>query len=209
MNRLPLLPTLIVAAAVAAMIGLGVWQLQRAEWKEGLIAEYKAAAQLPPLDLDPLLESGSGGTATLPPLAFRRVTVTCQARQLAPQLRGGRSRDGAGGYSYFLPCRPGSDGLAGRLFVNAGWSAMPHEELRLSALGPTSGRLGAVEGDRIVLTRAEAPEPLLPSAESGIENISNNHFLYALQWFFFAAAAALIYGLALRRRGRETLPPKP
>jgi cytochrome oxidase assembly protein ShyY1 len=28
-RRLPVLPTIIVAAAVALMIGLGIWQLQR------------------------------------------------------------------------------------------------------------------------------------------------------------------------------------
>ena len=39
MRRLPILPTIIVAAAVAVMIGLGIWQLQRAEWKNRLIAE--------------------------------------------------------------------------------------------------------------------------------------------------------------------------
>ena len=31
MRRLPLIPTLVVAAAVATMIWLGIWQLQRAE----------------------------------------------------------------------------------------------------------------------------------------------------------------------------------
>ncbi|HEX6072551.1 MAG TPA: SURF1 family cytochrome oxidase biogenesis protein, partial [Sphingomicrobium sp.] len=35
-RRLPVIPTIVVAAAVAAMIGLGIWQLQRAHWKEGL-----------------------------------------------------------------------------------------------------------------------------------------------------------------------------
>ena len=40
MRRLPLLPTLVVAGAVAVMIGLGIWQLQRAAWKERLLAEY-------------------------------------------------------------------------------------------------------------------------------------------------------------------------
>src|SRR3546814_3746398 len=32
--RLPILPTLVVAAAVAVMIGLGFWQLERKAWKE-------------------------------------------------------------------------------------------------------------------------------------------------------------------------------
>ena len=38
MRRLPVLPTLVVAAAVVVMIGLGIWQLQRAAWKERLVS---------------------------------------------------------------------------------------------------------------------------------------------------------------------------
>ena len=48
-RRLPIIPTIIVLAAVATMIGLGVWQLQRAKWKEGLLAQYAKAEQLPPI----------------------------------------------------------------------------------------------------------------------------------------------------------------
>ena len=42
-RRVPVLATLIVAAAIATMIALGVWQLRRAEWKDALIARYQAA----------------------------------------------------------------------------------------------------------------------------------------------------------------------
>ena len=45
--RLPLIPTLFVAAAVATMIGLGIWQLQRAAWKEALLADYGRGVALP------------------------------------------------------------------------------------------------------------------------------------------------------------------
>ena len=48
-RRLPVIPTIIVAAAVAVMIGLGVWQLQRAGWKERLLARYARAETLPPI----------------------------------------------------------------------------------------------------------------------------------------------------------------
>lgn len=203
MRRLPIVPTMLVVAAVAVMIGLGIWQLQRAQWKERLLAEYAAAASLPPLDLDPLLESDS---ASLPPLAFRKVLVTCGARDQKPDLRGGRSASGVGGYAYFIPCRPGADGLAGRLAVNTGWSAMPNSDLRLSRVGLTAGRLGSVDQERIILTSATPAPPLEPSAPPGPETISNNHLAYAFQWFFFAAAAAIIYVLALRRRRSQDLP---
>lgn len=202
MKRLPILATLIVFAAVATMIGLGIWQLQRAAWKERLLAEYAAAASMPALDLDPLLDNDP---ADLPPLAFRRVLVTCHARDAEPDLRGGRRRDGdAGGYSYFVPCRPGAEGLAGRLRVNAGWTPLPDDRLRLSLDGLVAGTLGAVETDGpITLTASRATPPLAPSAPPSIDDIPNNHMAYAWQWFFFAAVALLIYLLALRRRGRE------
>jgi cytochrome oxidase assembly protein ShyY1 len=36
-----------------------------------------------------------------------------------------------------------------------------------------------------------------------LDSIPNNHRFYALQWFFFAATAVLIYVLALRRKRDE------
>ncbi|WP_284734653.1 SURF1 family cytochrome oxidase biogenesis protein [Sphingosinicella terrae] len=202
MRRLPIVPTLIVLAAVVTMIGLGLWQLQRAAWKDRLLAEYAAAASLPALDLDPLIASGR---ADLPPLAFRRVLVTCRARDSEPTLRGGRAREAApgsgGGYAYFVACRPGADGLAGRLLVNAGWSPMPDDARRLTLDRIVAGTLGPAEPGRpIVLTAATAAPGLAASAAPTIDDIPNNHLFYAFQWFFFAAAAAVIYGIALRRR---------
>lgn len=207
MRRLPILPTLIVAAAVATMIGLGIWQLHRAQWKERLLGEYGAAAGLPALDLDPLLARGGPP----PPLAFRRVLVTCHARDVRPDLHGGRSRaNGQGGYSYFVPCRPGAAGLAGRLIVNAGWTPLPDNDRRLTVDGLVAGQLGPAEADGpITLTAAIATPPLAPSQPLSIEDIPNNHLSYAFQWFFFAAVAAVIYVLALRRHRPGELPPAP
>jgi surfeit locus 1 family protein len=206
MRRLPIIPTIVVAAAVAAMVGLGIWQLQRAQWKERLLADYARAQALPALDLDPLLD----GRGPVPPLAFRRALVSCRARDVAPQVRTGRSAGDAVGQVYLVPCRPGAEGLAGRLMINAGWAPRFDAASRLTLSGIVAGHLGAVAGDGpIVLTAATAAAPLAPSQPAGIENIPNNHRLYALQWFFFAAAAAIIYWLALRRRNAPKLPPEP
>jgi surfeit locus 1 family protein len=206
MRRLPLLPTLVVALAVAAMIGLGIWQLQRAQWKERLLAQYAAAASMPAVDLDPLLD----GHAALPPLSFRRALVTCHAADQAPDVRAGRGAGDVPGQAYYVACRPGAAGLAGRIRVNAGWAPRPDAVRRLSLDGLVAGRLGAVGEDRPVkLTAATAVPPLAPSQPPGLDTIPNNHRLYALQWFFFAAAALVIYLLALRGRRRRTLPPEP
>ena len=198
MKRAPIFSTLVVTAAVVTMLGLGVWQWQRAKWKERLLTEYSRAAALPALDLDPLL---ARGVDSLPPLAFRRVLVTCRVHDVEPDLRGGRSREEVGGYSYFVPCRPGAGGLGGRLRVNAGWTRLPDDGQRVTLDGLIAGTLGAVEpGEPITLTSAAAPAPLVPSAPPSIDDIPNNHLFYAFQWFFFAAAALVIYALALRRR---------
>ncbi len=39
------------AASLALLIGLGVWQLQRLEWKQGLIAQIEARAHAEPVTL--------------------------------------------------------------------------------------------------------------------------------------------------------------
>jgi cytochrome oxidase assembly protein ShyY1 len=204
MRRLPIIATIIVAAAVAVMIGLGIWQLQRAAWKDRMLADLAAAQALPPVDLDAALAAGE-----TPPVAFRRARVTCAAREVTAAPRAGRSRRGATGYSYFIPCRPGAGGLAGRLQINAGWSQAPNSLLRLNAEGPVEGRIGTAEAEGpIILTADAAIGPLEPSAAPSVDDIPNNHLAYAFQWFFFAATAALIYLLALRRR-RSVAPNPP
>ena len=43
--------TAAMLAALALLIGLGVWQLKRLEWKEGLIAEIETRTKGPPISL--------------------------------------------------------------------------------------------------------------------------------------------------------------
>jgi surfeit locus 1 family protein len=46
--------TLFAGLGVALLLGLGIWQLQRLEWKEGLIAERAQRPLLPPLTAEDL-----------------------------------------------------------------------------------------------------------------------------------------------------------
>ena len=54
---LPIL-TAVCAVAFAALISLGVWQLERLHWKLGLIAEVNRSLVLPPVLLDEALAMG-------------------------------------------------------------------------------------------------------------------------------------------------------
>ncbi|MDQ2764848.1 MAG: SURF1 family protein, partial [Pseudomonadota bacterium] len=47
MKHVPVVATIIVALAIAAMIGLGIWQLQRRSEKEALLRQYAANIVLP------------------------------------------------------------------------------------------------------------------------------------------------------------------
>jgi surfeit locus 1 family protein len=66
--RFRLWPTLAVLAALAVLLGLGTWQLQRLAWKEDLIARADAGLAALPVALP-------AAGADLEALDFRRITV--------------------------------------------------------------------------------------------------------------------------------------
>lgn len=194
MIRLPLLPTIVVAIAVAAMFGLGIWQLGRAEEKAQLLAALERSRDLPPADL----------AAPRGPLSYRRALARCRVEGARPDVRAGQNEAGISGYSYRIPCRSEAEGIEGRLLVDIGWARRPDALSQASLDGPVTGRLGMVgEEGPVVLTAAEPVPPLEASGPPSPERIPDNHVFYAFQWFFFALAAATIYLLALRRRGRR------
>ena len=83
--------------------------------------------------------------------------------------------------------------------VELGWSKDPNAQWQWNG-GPVTGVIAPDREYRMRLVAASAPNGLEPSALPSIESIPNNHRLYAVQWFLFAAIALLIYVLALRKR---------
>ena len=57
---------------------------------------------------------------------------------------------------------------------------------------------------RLMLVAATPPAGLAANPGPDLSSVPNNHLAYAVQWFLFAGLAALIYGLALRRRASTT-----
>ena len=193
MRRLPLVPTIIVALAVAAMIGLGIWQIQRAQWKEGLLARYARAETLPPISWPtiPLEDS------QLP--LYRHATGVC-LRPITNRAQAGHNRSGETGYVQIVDCVTGAEGPA--MSVEVGWSRDPNARVNWKG-GPVSGIIAPDGRNRMRLVAASAPPGLQPSAPPSLSAIPNNHRFYAIQWFSFAAIALIIYGLAVRKRLRE------
>ena len=188
-RRIPVLPTVLVAAAVATMIALGVWQLRRAEWKEGLLDRYRAAQGLPAIAFP------TGPLATDPPL-FRRSSGHC-LQVVGWRASAGQNLHGESGYAHLADCRTGAEGPG--MVVVAGWSKDPKARAKWSG-GPVEGVIGPDSKARLRLVSDAGLGGLEPSAPPSLESIPNNHRAYAVQWFLFAGIAALIYALALRAR---------
>ena len=192
-RRVPIIPTIVVLIAVAVMIGLGVWQLQRARWKEGLLAQYAQADRLPPITF-PTMPVHSD---QLP--LFRHATGVC-LRVVGQRAVAGENRSGEPGYAHIVDCSTGAEGPG--MSVQVGWSKDPNAKVNWSG-GPVSGIIGPDRSTRMRLVAASSPPGLEPSAPPSIRSIPNNHRSYALQWFAFAFIALVIYALAVRRNWRD------
>lgn len=189
-RRPPIIPTLVVLTAVAVMMGLGVWQLQRARWKDGLIAQYAKAATLPPI----IYPTMPLGTDQLP--LFRHATAVCM-RIVGQRAQAGENRAGEPGYVHIVDCATGAEGPG--MSVEVGWSKNPNAKVAWTG-GPVSGVIAPDRAMRMRLVASSAPPGLEPSAVPTLSSVPNNHRSYAAQWFAFAAIALVIYGLAVRKR---------
>ena len=206
MRRLPILPTILVLLAAAAMVALGVWQLDRAGEKRALKALYARNLSLPPTAV-PVF----GGLR--PELMFRRAEGTCLWHGPAT-TRGGEDAAGRTGYRLIVRCATGAEGPG--LLVDAGVSDRFDASVTLPP-GPIAGTLVPAPSDvsliERLMGRAPAGETMLvldrpapglrASAPPDPNAVPDNHLAYAVQWFAFAFLALVIYGLALLRRQRR------
>jgi surfeit locus 1 family protein len=183
-RRLPLIPTLLVLAAVAVMIRLGFWQIDRLHQKEALLARY-AQAQAMSADV-PFPQDAAAAQARL----YRHSRVDCRrVTRIAPVA--GHNARGETGLAQTADCLL-ADG--GKARVVLGWSRAP--EPAAWSGGEAMGVIAP--GPRLV---ADPPlAGLQPNARPDPADIPNNHLSYAVQWFLFAATALVIYALAVRKR---------
>lgn len=204
---LPVLPTLVVALAVAVMIALGVWQMDRADEKTKALSQYRANLALPAT----AYPAANPADATY---LFRTVSAHC-LRVTGWRSLGGRLPNGSPGWRHIAACATGAEGPG--LLVDAGVAADPEFKPQWTG-GPVRGTatwepdnssalqrwLGKAPPPRLMIVAADPAPGLQPSARPDPATVHNNHLTYAVQWFLFAGVAAVIYVLALRwRTGRS------
>jgi surfeit locus 1 family protein len=187
LRSIPIIPTLIVAAAIVTMISLGFWQLGRADEKELLLKQYATVSDTAepieyPLD-EEALELG----------LYRPTSATC-SEVSSIRGRAGTNAVGVKGWAQVASCTL-ENGLEADIAL--GWSRSPDPAVWYG--GAVTGTLGP--GGKIVANPPLAD--LGPLAKPDPADLPNNHLAYAGQWFLFSLTALVIYIIALRRRRRE------
>ena len=200
MRRVPVVATAIVLAAVAAMIALGVWQLQRRDEKLALLALYAGNQHRPAIAMPAFPDDR---------VLFRRATAMC----LQPKgwkRDSGRSADGGSGWRAIAQCRAGAEGPGFAVQMGIGSDPM-HNPVWAGGIvsgyiihAPQHrsliGNLASHGPDELMLV-ADTPLPgLKANPAANLDDVPNNHLAYAVQWFVFAGIAAIIYAIALLRR---------
>ncbi len=223
------LTALVIVAASAAMGALGVWQLQRADYKRNLAQQATAVREMPPLHLDET-------TRNAELQRFRHVAVRLRYDGAHKFLHDNQTHHGQAGYHVLTPLRYGNRAI----LVNRGWVAWGEDRRRLPAIAsppdtvlaqgslsapPAPGLQLATDGPqstwpRVVQTVQLAGfahtlgYPLLPwviqldaqvphgftRAGQRVGFGAERHLGYAFQWFALAVTLPVCYlAVSLRR----------
>lgn len=227
-----LVPTLVTAAGLVLCTGLGIWQLQRLEWKEALIATMQARIAAPAISLDEALALGPQEAEWRHVRVTGRFLYDKEAYLFAP------GPDGAPGLHVITPLM-GADGsavlidrgfvperlrdpdvrgegqVAGEVSVSGVLRAnhapgifTPEPDL-VSRLwfardaGAMAAALGVHIAAPLVIEADSAPNPGGWPLGGGTRlDIPNDHLGYALTWFGLALALLAVYLVYHRRQGR-------
>jgi len=117
-RRLPVGLTVAVVIALAILLGLGTWQLQRLAWKEGVLANVAALQAASAQPLAPVLARRATGQD----VDLTRVRATCPGLAKAPFVQLYGLHKGGAGVRLISACRL-ADAPYGAILVDRGFVA--------------------------------------------------------------------------------------
>ncbi|PDT32475.1 cytochrome c oxidase assembly protein [Rhizobium sp. M10] len=162
-RRLPVITGMLVLIALAILISLGTWQVERLHWKEGLLADIatrQAAAPVPLADIEAMAASGGD-------IEYRKVTaagryINNKERHFFATWRGQT------GFYVYTPLEL-ADGRV--LFVNRGF--VPYENKE-----PEMRMQGQLTDQQAVTGLARAKLPGKPSSLVPDNDVAKNIFYW-------------------------------
>lgn len=218
-----LFPVLIGVLGCAILVSLGLWQLKRMDWKQGMLAQIQSRIESAPIALPPAYE---------PQMKYQPVRLSGTTTGDEIDVLSG-TRETGGGYqviSGFIT----DDGrriLLDRGFVDQDHKHDPRPPTRLEVAGnlhwpeEKSSATPAPNLEQNIWFARDVPamaaqlgtEPVLVVAAAvagdpqgvrpipvAIQGIPNNHLSYAVQWFMIALAwAGMTVALIWRIRQRQ------
>lgn len=125
-------PTLAVLLLLPLLLGLGFWQLDRAEQKKAWLARLEAGLRQEPVELD-------SSATDYPAVAFRRVIARGSYDPAHQLLLDNQVRDRQVGYLVLTPLRLEGTDIA--VLVDRGWVAAPLDRTQLPDIGLAAGAL--------------------------------------------------------------------
>ncbi len=223
MNRRMIAPILIGLLGGAILLALGIWQLQRMQWKEGILARIAATISAPPVALPatpdpqrdaflPVRVSGRLGDGVRvlastrdfgPGYRIIRVLTTAEGRRVLVDL---------GFLMLEAPAPADPEGpvtVTGNLHwpdeVDS-WTPAPEIDKGLWFARDLPALARQLKTEPVLIVAREVAPPMAPirPLPVGLEGIPNNHLNYAITWFLMALAWLGMTGLWLWRIRRRT-----
>jgi surfeit locus 1 family protein len=194
-RRINLIPLVAVSVGVVILLGLGVWQVQRLQWKTALLARIAALQSAPSEPLEVVLHRIKDGGE----VDFVRVQTTCPSLQQTRVLHLYAILDGVMGDRAITAC-PIAAGPYRTLLVDRGF--VPADQVARIAPGPPTP--GPVIG---VLRKTEKPNWLSPP-NSVLKNDWHTRDIPAMAAALNAPAPAPVI-LMLERPGPTGFGPRP
>jgi len=227
-------PTVFTVPAVLLMLGLGVWQLERLQWKEALIAERSQRTTAAPIAIP-------ASNTDVADLEYRHLAGHGEFLHDKEIFLGARSMNGNPGYHLITPFKL-DDGRV--VLVDRGWIPLDRKTAGKRAEGNVSGpvnldgvlrfngrqtwfvpdnrpdlnfffwvdlpamaKLAGLPGTetRFYVEAGAAANPGgFPIGGQTQINLPNDHLQYAITWFSLAIALSVIYVLYHRQKDRES-----
>lgn len=125
-------PTVVTLLLLPVLTGMGIWQLERADWKQALVDSHAERAEMPPLALS-MLDTFDES------LQYRQVTARGIYDTQHQLLLDNRTLQGHAGYHVLTPLQLSSTDQV--VLVNRGWVPVGQSRAQLPPLPAPTGEV--------------------------------------------------------------------